>query len=110
MRRFKKVSKFSWFSTSSRTQNLPHIPCLRPFWETLALVSADLGPVDFCALRRLAAICLAVAIRIVRAFWLECAGGACGMGVAGAAKRLRLRQIGKFVRSVTAVSRRGNDI
>src|SRR5579875_1329548 len=59
---FRKASKFSCFSTSSRTRNLAQRPCLVGFCETLALVSTDFGPVDFCALRRLAAICFGVAI------------------------------------------------
>ncbi len=80
------------------------------FCETLALVSADLGPEDFCALRRLAAICLGVAIgdeepgvgagacaptlRFPSALThsgfvsaIECAGRACGVRGAGVVKR-----------------------
>src|SRR5579875_3617478 len=47
------------------TRNLAQRPCFRAFCETLAFISGDFGPQDFCALRRLAAICLAVAINLV---------------------------------------------
>src|SRR5579884_1104179 len=61
-------SNCCWFS-QARTVNLPQSPWVRRFSETLALVSADLGPQDSCALRRLAAICLAVAINLFLQVW-----------------------------------------
>src|SRR5579884_720818 len=95
------------------TRNLAQRPCFRAFCETLAFISGDLGPQDFCALRRLAAICLAVAINLVLQVRAACAtrwnywAGVCARRGPGGVKRLVLQEEGEFSKVVTGPRRAG---
>src|SRR5579875_612231 len=91
-------SNCCWFS-QARTVNLPQSPWVRRFSETLALVSADLGPQDSCALRRLAAICLAVAIGLYFSrcgqLWICATRGNYWTGVCGVRGNTEVKLLGR---------------
>src|SRR6266567_5250218 len=67
-----RVSKSASLSPG-KTKSLAVSPCLRPLRRTAARPSGVLGPVLFCALRRLASIwfCVAIGGRVVDfGFWM----------------------------------------
>src|SRR5579875_315479 len=73
----------------------------------MALPSGVRGPVDFCALRRLAAICLAVAMWVVLSWY--CGSSlrerVCGAGREGAGKAMSPQEQEKLFRFVNGRGR-----
>ena len=63
----RKRSKSAWLSEAITSRSADR-PCLTAFCETAALPSIVRGPVDFCALRRLARICASVGMISFKSF------------------------------------------